>query len=72
MRPLSLVELIADNKLYTFAGDGRISVLDVGPSPRMLAVNDLGENVYATPAIVGGVIYVRTHSAMYAFGGSVD
>jgi hypothetical protein len=28
----------------------------------------LGEEVYATPAIVDGALYVRTHSTLFAFG----
>lgn len=60
--------LVADNRLYTFAGDGRISVLELGDAPRILAVNEMNEGVFATPAIVDGVIYVRTHSKLFAFG----
>lgn len=59
--------LIAGDKLYTTAGNGRITVLALGTDPRTLATNDMGEDVYATPAIVGGTIYVRTHSALFAF-----
>ena len=59
--------LIADGKLFTTSGDGRISVLTLGPNPKILATNDLRERVYATPAIVDGTIYVRTHSLLYAF-----
>ena len=60
--------LIANGKLYSTAGNGTISVLTLGPEPKLLAVNDLGEPTYATPAIVDGTIYVRTHSRLYAFG----
>ena len=60
--------LIADGKIYAIAGDGRISVLTLGANPEILAVNDMQDRVYATPAIVGGAIYVRTHSALFAFG----
>lgn len=59
--------LIADGNLYTIAGNGRISVVQSGESPGILAVNDMDDEVYATPAIVDGVIYLRTHSALYAF-----
>lgn len=59
--------LIADGRLYTFAGNGQISVLELGPSHRILAVNDMKDGVYATPAIADGIIYVRTHSALHAF-----
>jgi len=60
--------LIADGKIYTVAGDGHISVLTLGANPKKLATNDMQDGVYATPAIVAGTIYVRTHSALFAFG----
>ncbi|MEM1071164.1 MAG: PQQ-binding-like beta-propeller repeat protein, partial [Planctomycetota bacterium] len=59
--------LVADGRLYTFAGDGRISVIDIQDSPEILAVNEMQDSVYATPAIMDGVLYVRTHSALFAF-----
>ena len=60
--------IIADGKIYTVAGDGHVSVLTLGPKPEILANNDLKDGVYATPAIVDGTIYVRTHSALFAYG----
>lgn len=59
--------VIADGKLFTTAGAGQISVLSLGPDPEILAVNDMEDGVFATPAIVDGTIYVRTHSALFAF-----
>ena len=59
--------LIADGKLFTIAGDGRITVLTLGPDPKILEINDMQQPVYATPAIVEGTIYLRTHSSMHAF-----
>ena len=58
---------IADGKLYTVAGDGLISVLTLGPKPKLLATNAMRAPVYASPAVVDGTIYVRTHSALFAF-----
>jgi len=60
--------LIAGNKIFSAAGDGRISVLALGPEPKVLATNEMRDRVYATPAISDGVLYVRTHSGLYAFG----
>ena len=60
--------LIADGRLYSFAGNGKVSVLKIDDEPQILAVNDIGDDVYATPAIVDGVIYLRSHSTLYAFG----
>jgi outer membrane protein assembly factor BamB len=59
--------LIADGKLFTIAGNGRITVLTLGPKPKILATNDLNEPVYASPAIVDGTLYVRTHTSLFAF-----
>ncbi len=60
--------LIAAGKLFTIGGDGQFSVLTLGANPEILAVNDMQDGVSATPAIVGGAIYVRTHLALFAFG----
>ena len=60
--------IIADGKLYTVAGKGRFTVLTTGPNPKILATNEMRDRVYATPAIVDGILYVRTHSALFAFG----
>ena len=60
--------LIVDGKIFTTSGDGRISILTLGPDPKILATNDLHDAVFATPAIVNGTFYVRTHSALFAFG----
>jgi outer membrane protein assembly factor BamB len=59
---------IAGDKLYLASGDGVITVLSTGPAPQVLARNDLGEPVFASPAFAHGVVYVRTSSALWAFG----
>ena len=59
--------VMADGRIYAAAGDGLISVIQSGSDPKVLAANRLDDEVYATPAIVNGTIYVRTHSAMFAF-----
>lgn len=60
--------IIADGKLFSLAGNGLVSVIRLGPRPMILASNDLGEETYASPAIVDGTIYIRTHTRLYAFG----
>ncbi len=60
--------IIAGDKLFSTSGEGTISIIQLGPKFEVLAENELGEPVYATPAIVDGVLYVRTHRALYAFG----
>jgi outer membrane protein assembly factor BamB len=60
--------VIADGKLFSLSGNGQVSVIRLGPKPTILAVNDLEEETYASPAIVDGTIYIRTHTRLYAFG----
>ena len=33
-------------------------------------VNDMGDGIYATPALVDGRIYLRTLNTLYCFGKS--
>ena len=50
----------ADGKLYLVNESGQLAVLEAGRDWHVLAVNDLAENCYATPAIVDHVIVVRS------------
>ena len=44
--------------------EGKITVLQAGGNWQVLRVNDLGEEVHATPALSEGKIYVRTRGAL--------
>ncbi|MEE9601716.1 MAG: hypothetical protein V3V75_00320, partial [Thermoguttaceae bacterium] len=57
-----------DGKIYTAWLSGEVVVFDAGNSFNVLATNDLGEPIAATPAIVEGTLYIRTESHLYAFG----
>jgi outer membrane protein assembly factor BamB len=58
----------ADGKVFLANTEGTITVLKAGPQWNVLGVNDIGEEIHATPALGGGRIYVRTRRAVYAFG----
>jgi outer membrane protein assembly factor BamB len=60
--------VVAGGRLFVASGDGVVSVLGTSDRLDVLAKNDLGETIMATPAIVGGVMYVRTASNLFAFG----
>ena len=40
--------------------EGKMAVVKAGAEWEVLTVNDMGEDVYATPAIVDNALYVRT------------
>jgi hypothetical protein len=58
----------ADGKIFLISASGKVTVLKAGAQWEILAMNDLGEEVWATPAIAGGNLYIRTRSALYSFG----
>ena len=58
----------SDGKIITAAKDGKVAVLKAGADWSVQQVNDLGEEIWATPAIEGGRLFVRTQNALYCFG----
>ena len=58
----------ADGKVYLVSHDGKISVLKADAQWEVLAVNDLGEECQATPAMGEGDIFIRTAKTLYCFG----
>lgn len=57
----------ADGKIFVVSEEGKVVVLRAGAEWDILAVNNLDEDTFATPAIVDGRIYVRTRLALYCF-----
>lgn len=57
-----------DGKIFISSEGGKVIVLPPGGGLEALAVNDLQDNIYATPALVEGRIYIRTLNSLYCFG----
>jgi len=57
----------ADGKVFLANTEGKITVLKAGAQWEVLAVNEIGEEVNATPALSDGRVYVRTHDSLYCF-----
>jgi len=60
--------IAADGKVFLASVNGKVTVLKAGAQWEVLGVNDLGDEIHATPALSGGRIYVRTRDALYCFG----
>jgi outer membrane protein assembly factor BamB len=56
-----------DGKIYTVSEEGKASVIEAGREWRVLKVNDLEDGCKGTPAIAGGMLYVRTYGTLYCF-----
>jgi outer membrane protein assembly factor BamB len=62
--------IAAGGRLFVGSGDGALVVFAPGDTLKVLAKNDLGEPIFATPAVSSeGTLYVRTPSTLYAFAG---
>lgn len=58
----------ANGQIYFPSGTGLITVIRAADTLDILARNDLKEGIFATPAIIGNTIYIRTTGHLYAFG----
>ena len=58
----------ADGKIFAASEGGHVSVIRAGRDWEVLALNDMDDEVYATPAPVDGRLYLRTKTALYCFG----
>ncbi|MDP7019058.1 MAG: PQQ-binding-like beta-propeller repeat protein [Pirellulaceae bacterium] len=57
-----------DGKLYVCSDRGNVTVLAADDSLKQQSQIALAEDIYATPAIADGRVYVRTVSGLYCFG----
>jgi outer membrane protein assembly factor BamB len=58
----------ADGRIYFVSEQGEARVVKAGPVFEVLAMNKVGETCMASPAICGGVFFVRTKDALIALG----
>lgn len=58
----------ADGKIYFISRAGKITVLNADGTTNIVAISDLKEECYATPAIADGRLYIRTVGMLYCFG----
>jgi outer membrane protein assembly factor BamB len=58
----------AGGKIFIASRNGIVTVFEAGEKLSILAQNDFGENITATPAVVDNKIYLRTSKWLYAFG----
>jgi outer membrane protein assembly factor BamB len=59
----------AGDTLYFTTMSGAVTVLRAGPEYKLLARNELGEILVASPALAGGCIFLRGEKHLYCIGG---
>jgi outer membrane protein assembly factor BamB len=57
-----------DGKVYFASESGRVTVVRAGPTLEVLARNDVGESVVASPALSQGCLFVRGDRHLYCIG----
>jgi outer membrane protein assembly factor BamB len=60
--------IAGDGKLYLASEDGQVLVVKAGPEYELLATNEMGEVMMATPAISDGVVIIRGQHSVFAIG----
>lgn len=60
--------IAAGDKLVVAATSGVVSVIQLGEPFKVLAQNDFKAAIFATPAVAGNRLYVRTDGHLYAIG----
>lgn len=58
----------ADGRLYLGSEDGEVHVVRAGPEYELLATNQVGDPILATPALAQGMIVLRTTRSLYGIG----
>lgn len=59
----------SDGRIYFSDNDGKTYVVEAGREFKLLATNELGERISASPAITGRHLIYRTDSHLYCIGG---
>jgi len=57
----------ADGKIFVASEEGKIVTLSADPQWDIVSITNLEEDIFATPAIVDGRVYIRTRTALYCF-----
>ena len=57
----------AGTRILTASHPGKVAILEAGADWKVLSVVDFGEQIYATPALAEGQIFLRTQKALYCF-----
>lgn len=57
--------IVADGKVFMAGRNGFVIVLEDGPKLNILAKNDMGEEILATPSIADGRLYIRTRENVF-------
>lgn len=67
-KSVSASPVLVGGKVYSVNEDGRIAVFEARPKFKLLAESDLKEDVFASPAVSGGRLYIRGANHLFCIG----
>ena len=60
--------VVADGKLYVTSEDGVTTVLEAGPTFKVISENDLADYTLSSIAVSGSQLFIRTTKFLYCIG----
>ncbi len=60
--------LVVGNLVYLFGKEGKAVIVEAARELKVLATNELGEDLMASPAVAYGDLYIRTKQHVYRIG----
>lgn len=60
--------IVVDDKVYLTSEEGKTTIVEVARELRIVAENELNERTLASPAVSGGLLFIRTDDHLYAIG----
>jgi outer membrane protein assembly factor BamB len=57
----------AGGRVYMASMEGRVTVLEAGAEGRVVYSVAMDEEIFATPAVVGNALFLRTQQGLYCF-----
>ncbi len=65
---VSASPVLIDGKIYAIDLEGKVYVFEAGPKFKLLATNNVGESVTATPAVGDGRLFIRGDEHLFCIG----
>ena len=60
--------MIVNDHVFVCAARGTVFVIEPNDKLKTVAKNEIGEEIAASPAVIGDTLYLRTAKHLYAFG----
>jgi outer membrane protein assembly factor BamB len=64
--------LVSDGKLFIGNEDGYLTILAAGPEEKLIAEIDMMSPIYSSPIVANGVLYVATHTHLFAIASDAE